>query len=69
MKKKGLIILLVSILLVAAITVALILLLGKNEEPELDSDGDGRPDSVDVEPEDGVDPTQEYEIKVDEFFK
>lgn len=70
MKKKSLIILLVCILLAVALTVALILLLDKDsvlwQEKELDSDGDGRPDRVDVEPDDNTD--DDNVTKVEDFF-
>ena len=66
MKKKSWIVLIVCVLLVAALVVALVLLLGK-ENGSLDSDGDGRPDSVDVEPDDNLD--GDNVTKVDDIFK
>ena len=65
MKKKTWIILIACILVVAALVVALILLLNK-ESGSLDSDGDGRPDSVDVEPDDNLE--GDNVTKVDDWY-
>lgn len=66
MKKKSFWIILVALLLVAALTVALVLLLGGEKSEPIDSDGDGRPDDVDDEPEDSLE--NDNRVDIDDFF-
>ncbi len=66
MNMKKLWILLACVVLAVALAVAVALLVDRGSK-SVDSDGDGRPDSVDEEPDDNLD--GDNESKVDDFFK
>ena len=66
MKKKNILILLLSLLLVAALVVTLVLVLGGDKVEAPDSDGDGRPDDIDEEPDDTLD--NDNRVDIDDFF-
>ena len=67
MNMKKLWIILACVVLAVAIIVTVCLLIDNDPLGSIDSDGDGRPDSVDEEPDDNLD--SDNEVKVDDFFK
>ena len=67
MNVKKLWIILACVVLAVALVVAVCLLIDKDPIGSIDSDGDGRPDSVDEEPDDNLD--TDHEVKVDGLVK